>query len=50
MPLKTLNTLLRVVVEQGYPLERDRDSVGHTNVLLMMYRFYSWLIDRGIRR
>ena len=28
MPLKTLNTLLRVVVDQGYPLERALKQIG----------------------
>ena len=28
MPLKTLNTLLRVVVEHGYPLERALQEIG----------------------
>ena len=28
MPLKTLNTLLRVVVEQGYPLEQVLEQIG----------------------
>ncbi|MEP4148145.1 MAG: AraC family transcriptional regulator ligand-binding domain-containing protein [Halioglobus sp.] len=28
--------------------ERDREHVGHANVLLMMYRFYSWLIGREL--
>jgi AraC-like DNA-binding protein len=26
----------------------DRHFIGHANVLLMMYRFYSWLIDRDL--
>ena len=25
---------------------QDREHIGHANVLLMMYRFYSWLIGR----
>lgn len=29
-------------------LEQDRNHIGHANVLLMMYRFYSWLIDRDL--
>lgn len=28
--------------------EQDRDFVGHANVLLMMYRFYSWLIGKTL--
>ena len=28
--------------------ERNREHVGHANVLLMMYRFYSWLIGREL--
>ena len=28
MPLKTLNTLLRVVVEQGYPLDKALQEIG----------------------
>lgn len=28
--------------------EQDREFVGHANVLLMMYRFYSWLIGREL--
>jgi AraC-like DNA-binding protein len=28
MPLKTLNTLLRVVIDQGYPLERALQQIG----------------------
>ena len=26
----------------------DREHIGHANVLLMMYRFYSWLIGRDL--
>jgi AraC-like DNA-binding protein len=29
-------------------LTADREHVGHANVLLMMYRFYSWLIGREL--
>lgn len=29
-------------------IEEDRGSVSHANVLLMMYRFYSWLIARDL--
>lgn len=29
-------------------VEQDRDFIGHANVLLMMYRFYSWLIGREL--
>ena len=28
MPLKTLNTLLRVVIEQGYPIEHALQHIG----------------------
>jgi AraC-like DNA-binding protein len=28
--------------------ELDRDHIGHANVLLMMYRFYSWLIGKNL--
>jgi AraC-like DNA-binding protein len=28
--------------------EQDRDFVGHANVLLMMFRFYSWLIGKRL--
>jgi AraC-like DNA-binding protein len=28
--------------------EGDRDAISHANVLLMMYRFYSWLIGKPL--
>jgi AraC-like DNA-binding protein len=36
------------VFQRSPSAEMDRDFVGHANVLLMMYRFYSWLIDREL--
>jgi len=35
--------------ERSASLDADRNSVGHANVLLMMYRFYSWLIGRELQ-
>lgn len=34
--------------QRSPPVEQDREQIGHANVLLMMYRFYSWLIDREL--
>ncbi|KZX60197.1 hypothetical protein A3709_12950 [Halioglobus sp. HI00S01] len=36
------------VLERSASLEQDRIHIGHANVLLMMYRFYSWLIGREL--
>ncbi|WP_165787068.1 AraC family transcriptional regulator [Pseudohalioglobus lutimaris] len=36
-------------VFQGHAsLALDQERIGHANVLLMMYRFYSWLIGRDL--
>ena len=34
--------------QRSASLERDREQIGHANVLLMMYRFYSWLIGKDL--
>ncbi len=34
--------------ERSSSVEQDREHIGHANVLLMMYRFYSWLIGREL--
>ena len=34
--------------ERSNDPEDDRAYIGHANVLLMMYRFYSWLIGREL--
>ena len=32
--------------QRSAPQESDSEHIGHANILLMMYRFYSWLIGR----
>ena len=34
--------------QRSASVEVDREHIGHANVLLMMYRFYSWLIGRDL--
>ncbi len=34
--------------QRSSDMERDREHIGHANVLLMMYRFYSWLIGKEL--
>jgi len=34
--------------ERSPAREADRDFIGYANILLMMYRFYSWLIDKEL--
>ncbi|WP_240732899.1 AraC family transcriptional regulator [Halioglobus maricola] len=36
------------VLERGSPSQQNRAHIGHANVLLMMFRFYSWLIGREL--
>ncbi len=40
--------LVLCLFQRSRSVERDRDFIGHANVLLMLYRFYSWLIDREL--
>lgn len=46
LPLK--NNLVLCVFQRSTSLELATEHIGHANVLLMMYRFYSWLIGREL--
>ncbi|TDG13753.1 AraC family transcriptional regulator [Seongchinamella unica] len=42
------NERVLCLFQRSTELADDRVKVGHANIVLMMYRFYSWLIDREL--
>ncbi|MEH6588184.1 MAG: AraC family transcriptional regulator [Halioglobus sp.] len=46
LPIK--NNLVLCLFQRSASLELATEHIGHANVLLMMYRFYSWLIGREL--
>lgn len=48
-PLLALeNDRVLCLFQRSNHVESDQEHVGHANILLMMYRFYSWLIGREL--
>ena len=46
--LRLENDRVLCLFQRSASADRDQEHIGHANVLIMMYRFYSWLIGREL--